>query len=259
MVADSEMAVDVHVKAADITLSAVRHVITGGGTVVLEVQVTNQGDLIADSVVLSARWVWLTKDTADTDGSSGSMAATVVTERLSPGENWVVRLPVEIPPGSYAFTLRAETEGIEAFQDNNSAEMTVEIEAFRDNNSTETTVEVDYVQLIVSIESVRQVGYDQYGDGIVDMDFRVANEGVTDSEEMIAGVMCVDGGCFQSLTLDALEVGDSMDVTIRLAMPQGMIDTLVFAGALDEVYRWGEDNVGKVTVNVAERATVSSA
>ena len=244
IVADSEMSVDVHVKAADITLTAVRHVITSDGAIVLEVQVTNQGDLIADSVALSARWVPLAKDTADTDGSSGSAEGAVVTERLSSGENRVVRLPVEIPAGSYAFTLSAETGSIEAF---------------RDNNSAETTVEVDYVKLIVSIESVRHVGYEQDGDGIVVMDFSVANEGVTDSGELIAGVMCVDGGCFQSLALDSLQVGDSVDIMIKVAMPHGTTDTLVFAGGLDEGYRWGEDNVGKVTVNIAERATVSPA
>ena len=244
IVADSEMSVDVHAKAADITLTAVRHVITSDGAIVLEVQVTNQGDLIADSVALSARWVPLAKDTADTDGSSGSAEGAVVTERLSSGENRVVRLPVEIPAGSYAFTLSAETGSIEAF---------------RDNNSAETTVEVDYVKLIVSIESVRHVGYEQDGDGIVDMDFSVANEGVTDSGELIAGVMCVDGGCFQSLSLDSLQVGDSVDIMIKVAMPHGTTDTLVFAGGLDEGYRWGEDNVGKVTVNIAERATVSPA
>ena len=244
IVADSEMSVAVHVKAADITLTALRHVITGDGTIAVEVQVTNQGDLVADSVELSAGWVPTANDAADMDGSSGSTGAAVVIERLNPGESRVVSLPVEIPAGSYAFTLSGETASIEAF---------------RDNNNAETTIAVDYVKLVVSIESVRHVGYKQGGDGIVDMDFSVANEGVTDSGELTVGVMCVDGGCFQSLPLDSLQAGDSVDIMIRLAMPQGKIDTLVFAGGLDEGYRWGEDNVGRVTVNVAERATVSPA
>ena len=244
IVADSEMSVDVHAQAADITLTALRSVITGDGAVALEVQATNQGDLIADSVALSAVWVPRADDAAAADGSSGSTEAAAVIERLNPGESRIVGLPVEIPTGSYAFTLRAETESIEAFQDNNSAE---------------TTVEVDYVELVVSVESARHAGYEQDGDGIVEMDFSVANEGVAESGELTVGIMCSDGGCFQSLTLDSLQAGDSMDAKVRVAMPLGASEALVFAGGLDEGYRWGEGNVGKVAVNVVERATVRPA
>lgn len=242
IVADSEMSLDVDVKAADITLAELRHVITGDGTVTLEVKATNQGFLDADSVALSAHWVPLANDASDTEGSSGSTEETVVIGRLHPGQSLVVELPIEIPAGSYAFTLGAETESIEAFRDNNSAEM---------------TVSVDYVMLGVGIKSVRHVGYERDGDGIVEVEFSVANEGVRESGELTVGVICVDRGCFQNLTLDSLQVGHSIDTAIRVAMPQGTIETLIFAGGLDEGYRWGEDNVGKVTVNVPVRATLS--
>ena len=244
IVADSEMSLDVDVKAADITLTAVRHVITGDGAVTLEVQATNQGFLDAESVALSAHWVPSASEAADTNGSSGSTEESVVIERLYPGQSRVLGLPIEIPAGSYAFTLRAETESIEAFRDNNSAEM---------------TVSVDYVMLGVGIKSVRHVGYERDGDGIVEVEFSVANEGVRESGELTVGVICVDRGCFQNLILDSLQAGHSVDTAIRVAMPPGTIETLVFAGGLDEGYRWGEDNVGKVAVNVAERVTVSPA
>ena len=243
IVEGSERVLNLDAKAADIALTVLGHAIAGNGAITLEVRVTNEGDLIADSVALSADWVSRADDTSGADASSGSTEATVI-KRLAPGDSQTVELPVEIPTGSYAFTVSAETESIEAFQD---------------NNSVDTTVAVDYVALVASVGLVRHVGYERDGAGIVEVEFQVANKGVAESGELLVGVACADPGCSQSLTLDSLQPGHSADGLLRVAVPQGEVEALVFAGGLDEGYLWGESNVRKVMVNVAERTTSSPA
>ena len=242
IIPDSEMSVEVHIKAADVTFTELKHIIKGDGAITLEVEATNQGFLVANSVALSAHWVPLASVATDTNESAGSTEKVVVIEQLHPGQSRVVELPVKIPAGSYAFTLKGETESIEAF---------------RNNNTAETDISIEYVMLRVDIQSVRHVGYERDGDGIVEVEFSVVNEGVASSGELMVGVMCVDRRCFQDLTLDSLQAGQSVETMLRVSVPQGVVEPLVFAGGLDEGYRWGEYNVGKITVNVAKRATES--
>ena len=123
------------------------------------------------------------------------MKGAAVIAGLGPGESAVVSLPFEVETGSYTFRFGAATKTIEAQVDNNSAE---------------AIAAVDYVQLVVTIDSVRHLGYDRSGEGMVEIDVLVANEGVAPSGQMTLGVRCDEEharGCSQTLALESVPAG----------------------------------------------------
>ena len=239
-VADADVLLDVTARAADITIETLGYSITVNGFIELQVEVNNHGNLAAESVVISADWSLNPDDPADSNG--GKLAArdesAAVITGLGPGEEMVVSLPFQVETGSYTFGFSADTETIEAHVDNNAAE---------------TIVEVDYVQLVVTVDSVRYLGYERTGEGIVEIDVLVVNEGVAASSQLSVGVKCGEkheGGCSQTLTLDPVPAGSSASGAIPVTLPQGEIDVLVFAGAPDDGYRWGDSNVMEHIINV---------
>ena len=228
----SEMLVDVDARAADITLEALGHSIIGDGLVALEVLVTNQGNQTARAVVISAH---RQSDTAVPWGEA-------VVDALEPGQSSKVLVVAEIPTGSYAIALSAVTDSLEAFQDNNYAEM---------------TVEVDYAQLSVSIDSVRHVGYARDGNGIVEMALIVANNGAAASKKLIARVFCATGSCSGSIPLEPIGPGEAVKELFTAAIPAGVTNVQAFIDEMDN----GQSQDGRpgteVTVRLPERATVN--
>ena len=244
IISDSEVPLNVHVKAADITVATEEYAIKADGDAVLEVRVTNEGDLTADSVKLSARWDQLTMDPTDKSESSGSIDEAAVIVGVKPGEsrNVAVRLP--IAAGAYSMDIGAETEGVEALRDNNRAVRSV----FVVND-----------ELNVGVETIRHVGYQQNGDGLVEIMFSVENRGISDSGNLNGGILCVAGGCLDSLSLDSLEAGKSLQANVSIALKPGMTDVVVFAGTLGGGLNWDKYNASRVTINVPERSTLNPA
>ena len=242
-VGESVRSIVVDVKTADITLEPLRHAIRESGSIELSVKVTNQGGISAEAVAVSAYWMPSPDDT--TGAPSGRTGVPTLIDVLGPGESQVAVLPVDIPTGSYTFTLSADTETIEALQDDNTAE---------------TTVEVDYVQLVSTVKSTSSVGYESDGDGIVEVSLIVANEGVAPSGPIRVGLTCPGEaleGCSQDLDVGSIFPGDDTTVLITLTLPQGETPVLVFAGAPDDGYRWGDANVQRPTIVVAHKPEVS--
>ena len=242
-VGDSKQLIDVDVKTADLALEPIQHTITKDGSIELSLRVTNEGDLSADAVAMSVDWAHRTDDSIGTT-SSGPFR---IINTLDPGESQVVSLPFEIPSGSYTFKLRAETETIEALQDNNTAE---------------TTIEVDYIQLISNVQSTATVGYEGDGDGIVEITLLVTNEGKAPSGPISVGIACrgaAPEGCSQDLSVDSISPGDSIPVILTLTLPQGDTPVIAYAGANDDGYRWGRGNVQESSIHVAHKSAVSLA
>ena len=245
-VADSDALLDVNAKAADLTLEVLEYSITGNGFIEFQVNVVNSGDLTAEQVIISADWdpnpdEWSAQGSGESSGRDESAA---VVAGLGPGEDAVVSLPFEVKTGSYTFRFGAATETIEARMDNNSAE---------------AIAEVDYVQLVVTVDSVRHLGYHRSGEGMVEIDVLVANEAVAPSGQLTLGVRCGEEyalGCSQTLTLEPVPAGGSAGGVIPLTLPQGEVDVLVFAGAPDDGYRWGYDNVKGLAIEVPEHPAV---
>ena len=246
-VANADALVDVTAMAADVAIRTLGYRITGNGFIELQVEVTNQGDLAAEPVVVSADWTLNPDDSAGSaagGGPAGQDESAAVVAGLGPGELMVLSLPFQLETGSYTFGFAAETETLEAQ---------------RDNNAAETIVEVDYVQLVTTIDSVRHLGYERSGRGNVEIDVLVVNEGLAASSQLTVGVVCDEeysDGCAQTLTLDSIPGGGSAGGVIPVTLPQGEVDVLVFAGAPDAGYRWGDNNVRQHAIEVPEHPAV---
>ena len=95
--------------------------------------------------------------------TSGSNETAVIIDKLEPGEDAEMAVPLQIPSGSYDVEIAAYTDTLEATSDDNAAP---------------TTVDVEYVQLAMSVEAVRHLGYASTGEGLVEIDLQVTNDGV---------------------------------------------------------------------------------
>ena len=82
-IGDSEQTIEVEVRAADIILEPLRHTVTGDGIIDVPVKVTNQGDLAADAITVSANWMTSQPDSEDAD--SGQPVTVAVVGR---SESW---------------------------------------------------------------------------------------------------------------------------------------------------------------------------
>ena len=148
-VMDAEAELDVDARTAEISLEVLEHSIIEDGLTHVWIKASNGGELSAESVVLSVQWqIRLSGDAeAGNDMTSGSNETAVIIDKLEPGEDAEVAVPLQIPSGSYDVELAAYTETLEATSDDNAAQ---------------TTVDVEYVQLIMSVEAVRLLGLRQY-------------------------------------------------------------------------------------------------
>ena len=196
-VGDAEQTLDVDASAADVILRPVGHTIVGDGSIELSVEVTNKGDASARLVSVSANLAQAPGEAADAPPTQTDSSVVGV---LLPGESQTVTLPLQVPTGSHIIMLNAGTESLGAVQD---------------NNGTETTIEVEYVSLTPSLESAMVVGYDNDGDGVVELTLGMRNDGVAPSGPISIGLSCPSGpieGCTQSVDMESIPSGDSSTV-----------------------------------------------
>ena len=244
-VGDSMQSVDVDVRAADIILEPLEHAVIGDGSIELSVRITNQGDLAAAAITVSSDWIISQPDSED--AAAGELTTVAVVDAVRPGESKTIDLPIDLPTGAYAFTLRAETDTIEVQQD---------------NNWTETVVEVDYVRLVPSVQSTATVGYERDGDGVVEVTLLVRNRGEAPSGPIRTGIACLDEaieGCLQDFGVDSILPGTSTSVLATLTLPQGETTLSVFAGANEDSYLWGDENVQQANIVVPLKPALSLA
>ena len=83
--------------------------------------------------------------------------------------------------------------------------------------------------------------------------YLVSNNGVAPSGTIDVGMVCPDGatvGCTWSSQVESIPPGETSEIELTLILPQGETTISVFAGALEEGYRWGDANVQEITVGV---------
>lgn len=243
-VGDAEQTLDVDASAADVILRPVGHTIVGDGSIEIGVEVTNTGDVPAHNIAVSAN---LAQAPGEAAGAPPTQTGGSVVGVLLPGERQTVMVPLQVHTGSHIIMLNAETESLEAVQD---------------NNGTETTIEVDYVSLTPNLESTMVVGYENDGDGVVELTLGMRNDGVSPSGPISVGLSCPSGaneGCTQSVDMESIPSGDSSTVAMTLTLPQGETPVIIFAGALDDGYRWGNSNVQEAVITVPSKPAVSLA
>ena len=241
-VVDAEAELDVDARTAEISLEVLEHSLIEDGLTHVRIKASNGGELAAESVAISAYWqIRLSGDAeAGNDMTSGSNETAVIIDKLEPGEDAEVAVPLQIPSGSYDVEIAAYTDTLEATSDDNAAQ---------------TTVDVEYVQLAMSVEAVRHLGYANTGEGLVEIDLRVTNNGVAPGTDLTVGLDCLGvepADCSQMVNSDLIPAGDIAEITLSLIVPQGSTEAMAYAGALEDSYRWGHGNVAEFVIEVPE-------
>ena len=241
-VKEAEAELDVDARTAEISLEVLEHSIIEDGLTHVRVKASNGGELTAESVVLSVEWqIRPSEDAKAGNGmTSGSNERAAIINKLEPGEDAEVAVPLLIPSGSYDIELAAYTETLEATPDDNAAQ---------------TAIDVEYVRLITSVEAVRHMGYVTTGEGLVEVGLLVTNDGVASGTDLTIGLNCMGAepvDCSETVTSDLIPAGDSVNFTFSLTIPQGTTEAVAYAGALEDGYRWGHENVAKFAIEVPE-------
>ena len=241
-VKDAEAELDVDARTAEISLGVLEHSIIEDGLTHVRVKASNNGELTAESVVLSVQWQVRRSEDAEAgnDMTSGSNETAAIIDKLEPGEDVEVAVPLQIPSGSYNIEIAAYTDTLEATSDDNAAQ---------------TTVDVEYVQLAMSVEAVRHLGYANTGEGLVEIDLQVTNDGVAPGTDLTVGLDCPgveSADCSQMVKSDLIPAGDIAEITLSLTVPQGSTEAVAYAGALEDSYRWGHENVAEFVIEVPE-------
>lgn len=240
-VGDVVATVEVDARTADLQMGEVHWAIAGDGVTDLKVALSNEGSIAAQKVVVRA----FSRPAVIDDGEASIAENSVVIDSLLPEARDTVTLPLTIPSGTHVVTLSAYTETMEAILDNNMGEQTVEVE---------------YVRLRPAVESVEVGAYEADGDGVADVTIVVVNGGESASGPVEVGVVCQGESverCGQSAVAESIPAGGRGEVSVELTIPQGETPVVVYAGAEEDGYRWGEENVQESVITIPEKAAVS--
>ena len=221
----------IHVAAADLSLTVDDQRVMTGGFVEFDVNATNEGDRLAREVELIGRW-----ERVD-DGEVWEVDFGQVVETLEVGGSVAASPRFKLSPGVYQFQLTAST---------------VSVEDALQNNVAEVAYDVEFVELEVSVNSIEVVKWHTEGRGLVSMSLEVSNVGVDDSGRLVVGVECVDGLCSGLTTSSSIDAGTKAMVTLEAWVNVGSVAATVYAGANDDGFRWGEENVIETVIEVPE-------
>ena len=237
-VMDAEAEIEVDARTAEISLEVTGHEIIEDGLTHLQVNASNSGELSAESIVLSSYWESRAEE--EVESVHGREERAAVIDLLEPGGTAELLVPLRVPTGSYHVELVAHTPTIETTSE---------------DNLVHATVDMEYVRLATNVEDVRYMGYAETGEGLVEIDLRVTNEGVASGTTVTVGLDCPDtksAKCSQTVTSDLIPAGDGADFTFAVVVPQGTTQAVAYAGALEDGFWWGEENVAELTLEVSE-------
>lgn len=237
-VMDAEYEIGVDARTAEISLEVTGHEVVEDGLTHLQVIASNTGELAAGSIVLSSYWESRAEDEVERVNGREEIAAVI--DALEAGGSAELLVPLRVPTGSYHVELVANTQTIETKPE---------------DNLVHATVDVEYVQLATSVEDVRHLGYAETGEGLVEIDLRVTNDGVAAGTDLTIEIDCGDmepDECSQTVTSDLIPVGEGTNFTFAVTVPQGTTEAVAYAGELEDGYRWGHSNVAELTVEVPE-------
>ena len=240
-VGDVVATVEVDARTADLQMGEVHWAIAGDGVTDLKVELSNEGSIAAQRVVVRA----FSRPAVIDNGEASIAENSVVIDSLLPEARDTATLPLTIPSGTHVVTLSAYTETMEVILDNNNGE---------------ETVEVEYVRLRPAVESVEVGAYETDGDGVADVTIVVVNGGESASGPVEVGVVCQGEpveGCGQSAVAESIPAGGRGEVSVELTIPQGETPVVVYAGGDEDGYRWGEENVQESVITIPEKAAVS--
>ena len=162
-------------------------------------------------------------------------AVFAVVDRLRAGEEGGgVHSPIEIATGAYRFMVKANTESVELQQDNNAAEQAVEVE---------------YIELRPLVLSSEVVEYNRDRSAVVAVTVLVTAHGPR-SVQGLTGRLVMRGRDAGETKVETFPAGGRETAVLTVTLPQGETPMVVYAGARDDGYRWGAENVQEDTVTV---------
>ena len=213
--------VAMEILASDIVLSTAAYQVVSDGTVNFTVNVRNSGSVPTGPITIVA---------------DSKVVATV--RPLQGGDNQELTFGVDLPTGEHSVTVSAAPDAREVDTLNNDAVF---------------NVEVDYVSLAIEAVSQSTSGFTRNGGVNVSLGFTVRNLGVAPSGEFIVAFKCKDDPdqlCTGSTKVASLLPGAEARGTVDAVLPQGTVNLELYAGELEYDYRYGQENVETVTVDV---------
>ena len=241
---DVEQVMEFDARVPDIAIASLHQIVVADGSIELLVEVTNEGEVSARDVVVSAG---VTPASAGSEDADPIQRRNGTLETVIPGDTYEVKLPFDIPAGLYQAMVVVQAGTPETLLENNQAE---------------ASLEVEYVDLNVSLMSSETVSYENDGRGVVDATVSVDNRGVAPSGPIDVGVRCsgdLTKGCSQSISIESILLGENAVAQLTVLVPQGENPIEVFAGEHYEGYRWGDANVQEAVITVPSKPAVSLA
>lgn len=121
------------------------------------------------------------------------------------------------------------------------------------NNDAVFNVEVDYVSLVIDALTQSTTGFSRDGSANVELGFKVQNLGVAPSGDFVVAFECREDPnelCAGSTNVTSLLPGGEFEGIVNAKLPQGTVSIQLYAGELEDDFRYGTENVEVVTVEV---------
>ena len=93
------------------------------------------------------------------------------------------------------------------------------------------------------------------GAGLVRLLVRVNNEGQGESGGLNVGLSCGEG-CLEEVQIGSIAPGESELAVLEVTAPQGETEVSIYAGGVDDGYRWGPNNTIEAVLTVPEKLPV---
>ena len=207
--------------ASDVLIAPISYQLISDGLVQITVELTNNGTLVTGPVQLI---------------TYNNLVATV--QPIEPGESELVGFYLPLLTGSHQVEVTASADQREAKLSNNVATF---------------GIDVDYVALSLRAGSAQAQGFIRGGTANILIDFSVSNVGVAPSGDFLVAVACPEipnATCVGETRVESLAPGGTFSGVIDAVVPQGITGIVLFAGALEYGYRWGDSNTIPITVDV---------
>ena len=221
----------VRVGSADISIEVTGKRVVEVGIVEFDLRVSNVGNRIARDVDLIGDWQRID------DGLIGTADFGRISDAIDIGDETTANVSFNVAAGSYTFRFVASTTSVE--QD-------------KSDNVLEVDYDVEFVELDIGGVSAEVIRWRADGSGLVAISFTVSNVGIADSDAVLIGVKCAEDACSESTKSRAILAGEMVSMVLETWIEVGSADALVYAGAIDDGYRWGFRNVSEIAIEVPE-------
>ena len=224
IVGEERSSQQISVKGANVAVEIADYRLKRGGTVEMDLRISNHGELSADDVLLTGTWLNRDNETDPTETTQLELVQIEAARTIN------LTLPIELAAGSYDFELSVATSTVEGEKSDNTAMISLDIE---------------FVDLRVSVASTESLGWDENGRALMSLFINVENAGLDDSDSFSVGLECgteTPESCSTATQFQPIAAGDAAVNEMRVWLPIGEATTRIFAAENETTFRWGEMN-----------------